>query len=96
MTYLMGMPRDPRERELSRRCKCDHMVAAVDPCRRDLCDECCEERCCIACHAEERLGDDELGAACLTEWAEDLREDHRVGLNRCTTGCGWCGMCGRE
>lgn len=70
----------------------DILVTDPDPCPRGLTDADCEERCCIACHAEERLGDDELGAACLTEMAEERLEDARVGLC-CSNQCG--GYCDR-
>lgn len=68
------------------------LAGEVDPCPRGLTDADCEVRCCAACHAEERLGDDELGATCLTEMAEERREDARVGLC-CSNQCG--GYCDR-
>ena len=67
-------------------------LAGVDPCPRGLTDADCDVRCCAACHAEDRLGDDELGAACLTEMAEERLEDARVGLC-CSNQCG--GYCDR-
>lgn len=60
-------------------------------CTRGLSDADCDVRCCVSCHRDERLGDDELCGACLIDLAEMRADDCRI---QCTPGCGMCGGCG--
>lgn len=59
-------------------------------CRRGLDEAQCEARCCHCCDNEERLGDDALGAQCLTDLAMDAEEEQRAACRNgdCTHGCG--------
>ena len=43
-------------------------------CPRHLCDACCEDRCCLGCHQEERADDRVLCLSCTYEQADATAE----------------------